>query len=211
MLGAMRSWVVLLAAGCAHAPSAPPPAPPPPAPLVEGALRPPSAFAGIADRTARSRALFGEAARVLTSPRCVNCHPPDDSPRQGDAHVIHDPPVTRGPEDRGVPALRCTTCHQDHNLELARIPGAPNWHLAPLSMAWLGKTPGQICELIVANASSGGRTLDQVEDHVAHDRFVAWGFSPGADRTPAPGSQAELAALVQAWIDTGAACPEEGR
>jgi len=40
------------------------------------ALRPPSAFASIADRAARSRALFAEAAKVFTSPRCINCHPP---------------------------------------------------------------------------------------------------------------------------------------
>ena len=208
---------LLLLAACAHAPSAPPPAPPAPTPALApsaagaDALRPPAAFAAIADRAARSRALFGEAARVLTSPRCVNCHPPDDTPRQGDAHVIHDPPVTRGPADRGVPAMRCTTCHQDHNQALVRVPGAPDWHLAPVSMAWLGKTPAQICRQLKDNAENGGKTLAQVEDHVAHDPLVAWGWAPGADRRPAPGTQAQLAALVQAWIDTGAECPEEAR
>ena len=33
---------------------------------AEDALRPPSAFAEIADRAARSRAVFAEAAKVLT-------------------------------------------------------------------------------------------------------------------------------------------------
>ena len=36
-------------------------------------LRPPTAFADIADREARSRALFSEAAKVITSARCMNC------------------------------------------------------------------------------------------------------------------------------------------
>lgn len=51
--------------------------------------------ASIADRAARSRALFGEAARVFTSPRCVNCHPADVSPRQGDQHRLHDQDVAK--------------------------------------------------------------------------------------------------------------------
>ena len=32
--------------------------------------------------------------------------------------------------------------------------------------------------------------------------------SNGNGRAPAPGSQQQLGELVQAWIDTGAACPE---
>jgi hypothetical protein len=41
-------------------------------------LQAPSAFSDIADRAARSRALFSEAAKVITSPRCMNCHPAGD-------------------------------------------------------------------------------------------------------------------------------------
>jgi hypothetical protein len=46
-------------------------------------LRDVNSFAGIADQTIRSRALFQEAAKVITSPRCMNCHPADDHPTQG--------------------------------------------------------------------------------------------------------------------------------
>jgi len=195
---------------CAGRPPAPPPAAPPtPAPVASDQLRPPAAFAAIADRTARSAAMFAEASRVLTHARCVNCHPPDDSPRQGDGHALHDPPVLRGADDRGIPALGCTTCHQDRNAELARVPGAPDWHLAPRSMVWLGKSPAAICAQIKDPARNGGRTLVQIHEHIARDEIVAWGWRPGAQREAAPGSQAELAALVQAWIDTGAACPSE--
>jgi hypothetical protein len=175
--------------------------------MPAGQLRAPELFSSISDRGERSRALFGEAARVLTHPRCVNCHPSDDTPRQGDRHEIHEPPIARGSADRGVAAMACTTCHQDRNLELARVPGAPNWHLAPRQMAWLDHTPAEICAAIKDPARNGGRSLAQIQDHVAHDPLVGWAWAPGADRAPAPGSQAALGALVQAWIDSGAECP----
>jgi hypothetical protein len=172
-------------------------------------LRAPSQFASIADPAQRSQAMFVEISRVLTHARCVNCHPPDDTPRQGEAQALHVPPVLRGPADRGIPALGCDSCHQDRNAELARVPGAPDWHLAPRSMVWLGKSPSEICAQLKDSARNGGRTLAQIQHHIAHDQLVGWGWQPGADRVPAPGTQAQLGALVQAWIDTGAACPQE--
>lgn len=178
-----------------------------PAVAATNGLRDVAAFASIADRATRSRAIFGELAQVLVHPRCVNCHTPDESPRQGDAHTVHDPPVARGTGDRGVVGMQCTGCHQDHNLELARIPGAPGWHLAPTAMVWLDRTPAQICVQLKDPARNGNRTLVQIQDHLAHDRLVAWGWAPGADRAPAPGSQELAGALAQAWIDTGAECP----
>lgn len=150
-----------------------------------------------------SKALFAEAAKTFLHPRCANCHPSDDTPRQGDRGVLHDPPVTRGEHDRGVPAMQCTTCHQDANLELSRVPGAPGWHLAPAKMAWLGKSPSELC----AQLKSGEMSLDKLVEHVRHDKLVAWGWSPGHGRTPAPGSAAQLGDLLQSWIDTGAQCP----
>lgn len=178
-----------------------------PTPAVSDQLLAPSHFASIADRTERSRKMFVEISRVLTHPRCVNCHPHDDTPRQGENQAVHDPPVLRGPEDRGVPALGCDSCHQDRNAEFARIPGAPGWHLAPRAMMWLGRSEKAICEQLKDRRHNGGRTLAQLQEHFAHDKLVGWGWNPGADRVPAPGTQAQLAALVQAWIETGAACP----
>ena len=200
----VRRFLLILAA-CSSSPKATPPVTPPP-PAGEG-LKPVEAFASIGDRSARSRALFGEVARVLTSARCSNCHPPDDVPRQGDHHVLHDPPIIRGTANNGVDGLHCGTCHQDRNAELARIPGAPAWQLAPLQMAWLDRTPSQICAQLSDPKRNGGRSLAQVHDHLAHDKLVAWGWAPGANRIPAPGSQAQVAALFQAWIDSGAVCP----
>jgi hypothetical protein len=42
---------------------------------------------------------------------------------------------------------------------------------------------------------------------MSHDSLVGWAWSPGAGRTPAPGTQAQLAALLDAWVATGASCP----
>ena len=175
-----------------------------------GGLRRAGEFAQIADRAARSRALFLEASRVFLHPRCVNCHPNGDTPHQGMDLSVHDPPVVRGPDDKGVVGVQCTSCHQDHNLELARVPGAPQWHLAPRVMAWVGKTPRAICEQMKDPARNGGRTLAQVIEHNAHDPLVAWGWNPGHDREPAPGTQEQLGRLIAAWVESGAECPNEG-
>jgi hypothetical protein len=175
--------------------------------VAPGELRAPEAFNVISDKAARSRALFLEASRVMLHPRCANCHPDGDSPYQGLQPQAHYPPVTRGPEDKGVVGMQCTTCHQDHNLELARVPGAPDWHLAPREMAWVGKTPHDICEQVKDPKRNGGRSLAQLVDHNAHDKLVGWGWNPGSGREPAPGTQEQFGAIVQAWVDTGAECP----
>ena len=108
-------------------------------PAPNTSLQSPSAFASIANPDERSRAIFAEAAKVLTHPRCMNCHPASDRPLQGNDKHPHEPLVTR--------------------------------------------------------------------EHLAHDDLVAWGWQPGPGRDPAPGSQAVLGELIQAWIDTGAQCP----
>jgi hypothetical protein len=172
-------------------------------------LRAVADFMVIGDRAERSRALFAEAARVLMHPRCINCHPDGDTPHQGMNLQPHDPPVVRGPEDRGVPGNECITCHQDRNQALTRVPGAPKWHLAPIEMAWVGKTAGYICNQMKDPARNGGKTLAQIVEHNAHDELVGWGWHPGNDREPVPGTQEQFGAIVAAWVDSGAECPSE--
>lgn len=145
----------------------------------------------------------------MLHPRCTNCHPSGDTPYQGSEARKHDPPVARGEHDQGVPGLECTSCHQDRNQELARVPGAPKWHLAPREMAWVGLTPAALCAQLKDPARNGGKTLAQIAEHAAHDELVAWGWSPGADREPVPGTQKVFGALVEAWVKDGAACPRE--
>ncbi len=172
-------------------------------------LRPLSAFAALHSDEERSVAFFIEATKVMLHPRCSNCHPAGDSPLQGLEQRIHDPPVIRGPEDHGVVGMECGTCHQPQNQPLARVPGAPKWSLAPRIMAWVGRTPHQLCEQLKDPARNGGKTLAQIQEHSAHDELVAWGWVPGSRREPAPGSQREFGALIDGWVATGAHCPAE--
>src|SRR5215471_4390000 len=71
------------------------------------ALKAVSEFANVQDKQARSIALFEEAGKVIQSPRCLNCHPVTDRPRQGDDMHLHEPPVQRGAGGMGAPGMRC--------------------------------------------------------------------------------------------------------
>ena len=68
----------------------------------EDRLATPESFASIDDAATRSAALFTELGKVLTNPRCVNCHPAGDRPRQGELGRTHQPPVERGADGFGL-------------------------------------------------------------------------------------------------------------
>jgi len=57
------------------------------------------------------------------------------------------------------------------------------------------------------SVDTSGKTLAQIQEHMAHDSLVGWGWRPGGTREPAPGTQAQFGALIAAWIESGAACP----
>ncbi len=174
-------------------------------------LAEPESFAEIADDDARAAALFDEMAKVLTHPRCLNCHPVDASPRQGDLLALHQPLVVRGNGGFGEVGMECQTCHGAENVAYlgaeGSVPGHEPWHLAPASMGWIGLSNAEICAQLKDPERNGGRSLAEVHEHNAEDGLVGWGWEPGEGRTPAPGSQELFGRLTQAWIDAGAACP----
>ena len=177
-----------------------------------GELRPAAAFAEVENLRERSKALFSEAGKVIAHPRCMNCHPATGRPLQGEDRHPHIPKVEGGSGGTGVAGLACSACHRDRNIRLVgttvkSMPGHPRWHLAPGEMAWEGKSLGQICEQLKDPARNGGRDLAALQEHMAHDDLVAWGWAPGLGREPAPGTQAMLGTLIEAWIETGAECP----
>jgi hypothetical protein len=152
--------------------------------------------------------LFAPIAGVLQSPRCINCHPVTQFPRQGDEHRRHDQLVWRGRDGHGHDALHCSACHQTENEAAGYVPGAPNWHLAPLSMAWEGLSPGQICRSIKDPSHNGGRrTLDQVVEHMRSDPLVLWAWNPGADRSTPPLSHAQFVQALDTWVAADGPCP----
>jgi len=161
---------------------------------------------------AQSLRAFSVVASVLTSPRCLNCHIPGDSPLQGDSGATHNMNVKRGTDGRGTPAMRCTNCHQAENSsQLHAPPGRPDWRLPPPTtrLAWQGLTVGDICRVLKDPASNGGKSPEQLIEHVRDDRFVNWAWDPGPGRSIPPVSHDEFVAQVTAWVQGGTACPQQ--
>jgi hypothetical protein len=153
-------------------------------------------------------AAFEAIVPVLRHPRCMNCHSSGDFPRQGDDSHRHTMDIRRG-DGQGINSVRCSSCHQDHNLAgLHMPPGAPGWHLPSLAMPmiWEGLTDHQLCELLKDPQQNGHRTPQQIVEHM-HTPLVMWGWSPGDGRSPVPMPQHDFFAKVEDWAAKGAACP----
>ena len=184
-----------------------------PAGLLGGALVLFSASAAGAQTDAAKREeserAFARIAEVLRHPRCMNCHPVGDSPRQTDDRHLHRMLVARGPDDRGTPAMRCATCHQTVNTADGRVPGAPHWHLAPRRMGWEGLSDGELCRALKDPKRNGGRSIPALVQHMTSDALVQWAWNPGLRSLP-PLSQHEFHEIVKGWAASGAACPSSG-
>ena len=173
------------------------------------AAEPPAAPETIASAS-DDGALFTAFVPVLRHPRCMNCHSQGDYPRQGDDGHPHSMNVRRGPVGFGVTAVKCNTCHQDHNLDGAHLPpGAPGWHLPhpSMPMIWQGLTDAQICESIKDPKQNRGRNIAQLVEHLTGDKLVMWGWNPGEGRTPVPMPHDDFSAKVKQWQAAGAPCP----
>ena len=160
---------------------------------------------------AASQAAFQKVYRVLTSPRCQNCHPAGDTPLQGDDSHVHLQNVKRGKDGHGAYGMRCDTCHQATNLlEMHMPPGNPKWSLPTPEhrMVFVGRRAGELCRQIKDPKQNGGRSLDQIFHHIADDDLVGWGWNPGEGRTVPPLSRPDTVAQLKIWIDGGGACPD---
>jgi hypothetical protein len=157
----------------------------------------------------KSLLAFREVASVLTSPRCLNCHVPDDGPLQGDDDHPHAMNVKRGADGKGSAALHCLACHQSENAKaLHAPPGAADWRLPPPNtpMAWKGLSTGELCRTVKDPAKNGNRSLQDLIGHM-DTSLVRWAWNPGPGRTLPPLSHDEFVSRLKEWIDTGAACP----
>lgn len=155
---------------------------------------------------------FRDIASVLTSPRCLNCHIPGDSPLQGDAGRIHNMKVARGPGGEGVsPAMRCSNCHQEANVTTPHgPPGAGGWRMPgqEMRMAWQGLSTAQLCRALRDPAINGNRSLTDLVEHVTADKIVNWGWNPGPGRTVPPLSHEQFIQRVKEWAAAGGPCPD---
>ena len=74
---------------------------------------------------------------------------------------------------------------------------------------WRGKARRsvEICAQIKDRERNGGRSLEEIAHHIGTNSLVGWAWAPGFGRRPAPGTQQQAGALVDAWVKTGAVCP----
>lgn len=176
-----------------------------------GSARETSPAATKSETAAASRAAFRAVYAVLMSPRCMNCHPAGSAPLQGDDSHVHAQGVKRGPDGKGLYALKCAACHQGANLPGQNMPpGNPRWHLpsAAMPLVFQGLSPRELALQLKDPRRNGGKTLDQLVEHVSHDGLVLGAWEPGDGRTLPPLPHAEFAARFKEWVDKGAAVPE---
>ena len=147
---------------------------------------------------------------VLQHPRCMNCHPSDGIPKQGDDKRPHGQNVKGGADGHGRFALRCESCHRAFNLQGPNLPpGAPDWHMpaSKMPLVFEGMSSGALCRQLKDPARNGGQTPEQLFEHMAKAPLVLWGWSPGEGRTPVGISHDDFVRAVRAWIDGGCDCP----
>lgn len=162
------------------------------------------------EKIAAGRKAFVKVARVLQSPRCMNCHPNGDRPLQTDESRPHTMNISRKSVKAG---LDCSTCHRNRNSEAYGVeggpPGAPHWGLPPedTPMIFEGRTVTELCKQLKDPERNGGKDLDALLHHVAEDPLVLWGWNPGGDRTKPPLSHDQFVAAFTKWVQSAAACP----
>ena len=158
---------------------------------------------------AESKEAFIAAYKVFMHPRCLNCHPAGDVPLQGDDNRLHPQGVKRGPDGKGLYALKCKNCHQDTHIAGEHMPpGHSGWHLPPanLKMVFEGKSPKQLATHFKDPKFTGFKTLDKMLEHVEKEPLVINSWTYG---TPPPLTHDEFVAKVKEWIEKGAAIPDK--
>lgn len=164
--------------------------------------------------TANENVAYNKMMDVLMSPRCINCHPSDNIPKQSEDGHPHYFGMSRGTNNLGFQATKCTTCHQTENNNYSGVPGAPDWSLAPDKMKWEGLTRNQIARSMLNKENNGNRTLEELEYHLTEHELVLWAWKPGVDangvpRELPPVPLEEYRAAVKEWIEHGAIVPED--
>ena len=155
---------------------------------------------------------FDKMMAVLTHQRCVNCHPSDNVPKQGEDSHPHYFGMERGEGNMGYQATNCNTCHQSENNDYSGVPGAPEWSLAPESMKWEGLSRVEIAASMLDPKRNGGRSHEDVMHHLTEHELVLWAWTPGIDaagnpREAPPVPKDEYIKAVKAWFDAGAVIP----
>ena len=171
--------------------------------------------------TAEGLMAWGQVYSVLTHPRCINCHTATNYPQQGDDRHRHFANVVRGADGKGVPALQCVTCHQDANADSTGVPGAHDWHLAPLSMAWQDLndkilSSAEVCKAITDRSKDHNLDGAGLLNHHTEEPLVLWAFQSsrqidGTTRTLPPLTHQEFVEATRKWVEAGTPCPQNAQ
>lgn len=157
-----------------------------------------------------SKKAFLKVYAVLMSPRCMNCHPSGDIPLQGEDSHLHLQGVKRGPDGKGLYALKCVNFHQSHNLPgLHMPPGNPKWALPPanMRMVFQGRSPHQLSAQLLDKKRNGRKSIKALIDHITSDTLVLAGWHPAQGLAKPPLSHSEFVKAFNEWISKGAVSP----
>ena len=156
-----------------------------------------------------SVAAFKEVYKVLTSPRCMNCHPAGENPLQGDDSHVHTMGPKRGKDGKGLYAMKCANCHQPTNIAGVHTPpGNPKWQLPPsdMRMVFQGKTAHELALQIKDYNQNGHKNKQQLLEH-ARDTLVKAGWNMGEGRPAPPLSYTAFLKVWDDWINKGMYAP----
>jgi hypothetical protein len=159
---------------------------------------------------AASRAAFQEVYKMLMHPRCLNCHPSGDAPLQGDDSHPHLQNVQRGKDGNGKYALKAPTATRKKTCPARTCRPATRTGTFPSPRCrWCSRARARaLADQLKDPKRNGGKTLEQLVEHVTHDKLVLWGWEPGDGHTKPPLSHDAFAKKFREWVETGAASPE---
>ena len=156
---------------------------------------------------------------VVSHPRCANCHTgPSDrpmwsGPSYGETRV-HGMNIRAGESRIGAEFIPCRTCHVTSETASNDTPhSAPQvadaWRLAPVEAHWFGQSSDDICRQLRDPERNGGRTVEDLADHLDHDVILHWAWSPGGGREPAPYNLDIHIRDLRIWGNAGQPCASD--
>jgi len=107
---------------------------------------------------------------------------------------------------------------QAANADSTGVPGAENWHLAPLSMRWQDMndkilSSAEICKSLTDRSNNDNMDGTALLKHHQTEPLVHWAFQPGRNRDGTarslpPLSHDQLVAAIRTWVEAGMPCPQ---
>jgi len=168
-----------------------------------------------ADRSPRD--LRPRSASLLTHPRCMNCHPAGEHPPAGrrpsraQARGMAQRHRQFRPRPCGGMPHRTQTCPCMRPRLTRAFPAIPRWGVGA-AVDGLGRARGIGGHLPTAErhrTQRPARDLALLQEHIAKDDLGGHGAGPPAPAAKQrPARRKPPGQLVQAWIDSGAECPQ---